>query len=131
MTRTEYEQFATEIQAGGFYTNGLRPVGCELFSTVVCSVKLGRVLSGNSFWVTRFGGNWYLGTWGVQHYRVPDDRNVVDVCVAWLRRKSDETSSDFDDALKVEFELIPLSIQEFEAVWTAAGLCSDDDTDEA
>ncbi|HUQ69461.1 MAG TPA: hypothetical protein VM165_08065 [Planctomycetaceae bacterium] len=120
MTKAEYEQFAKEIQIGGFYTNGLRPVGMELFSTVVCS-KGPHPLGGNSFWVTRFGGHWYLGTWGVRHYQVPDDRSVVEICLAWLRRQPEGTSADFDEALKAEFHLVEFSYGEFLGLCSAAG----------
>ncbi len=127
MTKAENEQFALEIQAGGFYTNGLCPVGSDLFSTIVCAKKLsgGQGYSGNSFWVTRFGGHWYLGTWGVRHYLVPEHRSVVEICLAWLRRQPDGTTTDFDQALKTEFDLVPLSIEEFEGRWSALDLSSE------
>jgi hypothetical protein len=126
MTKAEYNQFAREIRAGGHYTNGLRPVGQGLFSTVVCS-KGPYPLSGNSFWVTRFGGCWYLGTWGVRHYQVPDDESVVEVCLAWLHRQPDGTSPDFDANLKAEFGLIERSVDEFHQACVIAGWSSTDD----
>lgn len=126
MTKAEYEQFALEMQAGGFYTNGLRPVGLGLFSTIVCARKLSgsQGYSGNSFWVTRFGGHWYLGTWGVRHYLVPEHRSVVETCLACLRRNPDGTTADFDQALKADFDLVQLSIEEFERCWSAVDLSS-------
>lgn len=129
MTKAEYEQFAARIQAGGFYTNGLRPVGPELFSTVICSKKLdeGEGFSGNSFWATRFNKHWYLGTWGIRHYQVPDDKDVVEVCLTWLRRKPEGATSDFDEDLKSVFNLMPVFYEEFRELWSAAGLLSEGD----
>lgn len=129
MTKDEYEQFATRIQAGGFYTNGLRPVGPELFSTVICSKKAdeGDGFSGNSFWATRFNKHWYLGTWGARYYQVPDDEDVVDICLTWLGRKPEGTAADFDERLKSVFNLMAVSGEEFQKRWLAAGLFSEDD----
>jgi hypothetical protein len=71
-------------------------------------------LTGNSFWVSRLGGGWYLGAWGGRIYRLTDEGRLAELCIAWLSRAPDGTRFDFDDRLKLEFGLVPVSEETFE-----------------
>jgi hypothetical protein len=88
-----YEPFAADIRAGGFFTNGLmHEDGWD--RTIVCSSGSNAVFGGNSFWVTKLADGWYLGTWGVQLYRLPDDRRIVELCLNWCTRFPEGPYSD-------------------------------------
>jgi len=39
---------------------------------------------GNSFWLSRKDGTWYLSTWLPAGYRVPADQDVVALCSACM-----------------------------------------------
>jgi hypothetical protein len=39
---------------------------------------------GNSFWLSRKQGSWYLSTWLPAGYRVPPDRDLVGLCAACM-----------------------------------------------
>ncbi len=39
---------------------------------------------GNSFWIGRFGGEWFVVTWMPAAYRVPAEVSVVDVATAFV-----------------------------------------------
>jgi hypothetical protein len=111
-----YPDFAEAIRAAGFFTNGIESCG-TWERTTVCSIKLAgeRGYSGNSFWVTRLGDHWYLGTWGVWLYRLPTGGNIVQLCIDWLTRVPRPTMADFDDQLKAEYALVPLTEAEFDS----------------
>ncbi len=110
-----YDELDRAVRAAGFFTNGLENRG-DWLRTTVGSKRLsgGRGYSGNSFWVTRLRSGWYLGTWGGHLYHLPDAARLADLCVTWLRRAPDGTRSDFDQPLKVEFGLVPVSDLDFE-----------------
>jgi len=39
---------------------------------------------GNSFWVSHKQGVWYLGTWLPVCYKLPTDKDIVDLCAACM-----------------------------------------------
>ncbi len=39
---------------------------------------------GNSFWIVRLGGAWYVVTWAPVAYRVPEATSVVEVAAAFV-----------------------------------------------
>ncbi len=43
---------------------------------------------GNSFWLCRKQGTWYLSTWLPAGYRVPLDQDLVSLCAACMGRSS-------------------------------------------
>jgi hypothetical protein len=36
--------------------------------------------AGNSFWISKLSGDWYICTWGCYYYQIPAECSVVDVC---------------------------------------------------
>jgi hypothetical protein len=43
---------------------------------------------GNSFWLSRKAGAWYLSTWLPVGYRVPPDQDLVALCSACMGGRS-------------------------------------------
>lgn len=104
----DYYALAQAVTAAGFFTNGVEDHG-TWHRTCVCSKKRADGgLTGNSFWVSRDEGTWYMGTWGGNMYRIPDDTRLAELCISWLSRAPDGTRCDFDDQLKLEFGLVPV-----------------------
>ncbi len=110
----DYDALARAVADAGFFTNGVEDHGAW-HRTCVCSKRRpdGR-LNGNSFWVSRRPGGWYLGTWGPCLYRLADESRLAELCIRWLSHAPDSVRYDFDDWLKSEFGLVPVSDKEFE-----------------
>lgn len=110
-----YETLAREIADAGFLTNGVEDYG-TWDRTCVCSKRrTDGGLTGNSFWVSRRPGGWYLGVWGGSIYRMPDEGRLAELCIAWLSREPNRARADFDDRLKLEFGLVMVSRETFDA----------------
>src|SRR5437879_5433740 len=77
-----YQSLTKAVSDAGFFTSG------DFESKVVCASKLRPEggYTGNSFWVAQRSIGWFLGTWGVHVYRIPEEHRVADLCIAWLRR---------------------------------------------
>jgi len=111
--RDDYDALAQAVTAAGFFTNGVEEQG-TWDRTCVCSKRHpSGFLTGNSFWVSRLAGRWYLGTWGGLLYCLPDETRLAELCVSWLSRVPDDLRSDFDDRLKAEFGLVPVAEDAF------------------
>ena len=109
-----YDALAHAVTAAGFFTNGFEDHG-TWHRTCVCSKQRpDGALTGNSFWVSRLGSGWYLGTWGPHLYRLPDESRLAELCVDWLARVPDGTRTDFDERLKREFGLVPETEETFD-----------------
>ena len=113
----KYQPLDRELRRIGFFTNGVEVMG-DWDRTTVCSKQLpgGVGYTGNSFWVTLLSDGWYVGTWGCLIYRISDASRVASFCVQWLSRHPDEILTDFDDDVKREFGLVPVTHEEFDAV---------------
>lgn len=118
MMEFDFEPLRREIHAAGFFATPSEDMGTWRRIAVSSKKIPGRGYTGNSFWLTNFNGIWYAGTWGTYYYRLPDADRVVDLCVAWFTRHPDRTHSHFDDLLQKEFDLVPVSDDEFERVIT-------------
>jgi hypothetical protein len=97
-----YEHLATAISDAGFYTTG------DFDSRVICASKVRPEggYTGNSFWIAKRAGGWFLGTWGPHVYRIADPARVPELCVTWLRRHPDGTAPDVDSFIRDEFDLV-------------------------
>jgi hypothetical protein len=112
----QYESLAKAIQNAGFFTGGVENKGT--WDRICINSKRrpnGLGCTGNSFWVSRLSSGWYLGTWGGCLYRLPNESRLAELCIRWLTRVPDGTRPDFDEALKRQFDLMPVSEEEFEA----------------
>ena len=114
---SKYESLDAELRRAGFFTNGVEPMG-DWDRTTACSKQLPGAIgySGNSFWVTRLSSGWYVGTWGGLLYRLPDASRVASFCIEWLGRQPETVLTDFDDDIKREFSLVPVTEDEFDDI---------------
>jgi hypothetical protein len=96
-----YPLLAKTVADAGFFTTG------DFESKVICASKTRADggYTGNSFWVAQRQSGWFLGTWGVHVYRIPEPERVPELCVAWLRRHPDGTAADIDSHIREEFHL--------------------------
>jgi len=99
-----YQSLTKAVSDAGFFTSG------DFESKVVCASKLRPEggYTGNSFWVAQRSIGWFLGTWGVHVYRIPEEHRVADLCIAWLRRNPDGTPYDVDTHIRDEFHLVEI-----------------------
>jgi hypothetical protein len=113
--KRKYEALDAEIRRAGFFTNGIEPKG-SWDRTTVCAHRLpgGAGFSGNSFWLTLLPCGYIVGTWGGLIYRVPDSERMASLCATWLTRYPDVVRTDFDEDIKQEFCMIPVSHDEFD-----------------
>ncbi len=104
-----YELLAKAVSAAGFFTTG------DFSTQVICASKIRPEggYCGNSFWIAQKGNDWFLGTWGVHIYRIPDPERVPELCTAWLRRHPSGTAADVDDWLREEFKLREIDPDDF------------------
>lgn len=123
MENAIYDDLSAAMTAAGFFTTGLEDHG-SWHRTCIASKRCPGGLTGNSFWVSRLPSGWYLGTWGSCLYRLPDERRLAELCVNWLSRVPNSTRPDFDEQLKKEFGLIPVSEEVFDR---EAGIAAKDD----
>ena len=72
--------------------------------------------TGNSFWLTRLSGGWYVGTWGGMLYRIPDENSVAELCIEWLSQEGHRAKADFDVEFKSRFGLVETPDEEFDAM---------------
>src|SRR5688572_16051502 len=99
-----YSLVAKAVEDAGFFATG------DYQNSLICASKTRPEggYTGNSFWVAQTRNGWYLGTWGVHVYRIPDPERVPELCIAWLRRHPNGTASDVDSHIREEFGLIEI-----------------------
>jgi hypothetical protein len=102
---TDYDALTRAIREAGFFWSGIEDRGTWHRITVCSERRPDGRLGGNSFWVSRIDGQWYLGTWRPSLYRLPDEERVAELCITWLSRAPAPTRFDFDMRLKAEFHL--------------------------
>jgi hypothetical protein len=105
----DYDALAQDVTEAGFFTNGVEDHG-DWHRTCCCAKRRpDGALAGPSFWVSLRPSGWYLGTWGGSIYFLPDEDRLAELCISWLSRATRDTQFDFDDPLKIEFRLVPVS----------------------
>src|SRR5687767_9308375 len=80
MNHESYTSLTSAVNAIGMTAQQMRP------NQLVVSAQRGPVWPnrGNSFWLSLQSGTWYLSTWAPVCYRIPGDRDVVEVCAACM-----------------------------------------------
>lgn len=117
MTKIDaYDELARVLSDAGFYTNGVEARD-GWHRTTVCSKRDSRsgALCGNSFWVSRMLDGWYVGTWGGDVYRLPNECRISEFCIEWLSSCPDGTSAHFDEWVISQFCLIQVATDEPES----------------
>lgn len=106
-----------------FLINGLRSRGVATYfqgpEQLVVSRQRGLVLpfSGNSFWVSFHDGPWYLCTWAPTCYRLPTEKNLVDLCVEFVDY-GQSAQAEVPTQLIERFGMTELSGDEFERLYS-------------
>jgi hypothetical protein len=114
MNSDVYDDLASAVTAAGFFTTGFEDHG-TWHRTCIGSKRLPNGdITGNSFWVSRLPNGWCLGTWGPHLYRLPDESRIAELCIGWLSRVPNGTRPDFDEVVKREFGLVPVTNEEFD-----------------
>lgn len=67
----------------------------------------------NSFWVTKRGEDWFIGTWLPAVYKVADEKRLCDICEAAFKSASSAIYSIEPD-LAAKLNLSPLTDSEVE-----------------
>ena len=104
---------------------GLRDRGISAYrqdpGQLVLSRQRGQVWpdAGNSFWVCRLAGDWYLCTWAPYYYRVPSSASVLDVAEAFVDI-GESAQERVPTELVTRFGLIETGDDEFDRLWKAA-----------
>jgi hypothetical protein len=70
---------------------------------------------GNSFWLSRKHGTWYLSTWSPAGYQVPPDQDLLALCSACMGGTS--TMSRVPPEIIARFELQELDQNEYERLF--------------
>jgi len=75
-----YEQLASALATIGLTGQMMRP------DQLVVSTQEGPVWPnrGNSFWMSRVDGVWYMSTWGPICYRIPLNDQLISLCSACM-----------------------------------------------
>jgi hypothetical protein len=78
MSHESYASLSSALNAIGLTGQQIHP------DQLVVSAQRGPVWPnrGNSFWLSLQSGTWYLSTWSPVCYRIPEDQDVVAVCLA-------------------------------------------------
>jgi hypothetical protein len=101
---------------------GLRERGLSVFRQrhrqLVVSRQHGPALpyAGNSFWLCRLGGDWYVCTWSPRYYRVPATSSVIDVAEAFVDVGS-SAQTRVPPELSTRFGLVETDDDDFERLW--------------
>src|SRR5262249_30276885 len=106
-----YEQVAKAVADAGYFTTG------DFEDKVICASKIrpDGGYTGNSFWIAQRAGGWFLGTWGLHLYRIPEAERVAELCVSWLRRQPNVTAWDVDSHIREEFKLVEIDADDLPA----------------
>ena len=108
----DYSDLKSAVEAAGFFTT-FQPIR-ESGDRIVCASTGGYgVLGGNSFWVAKRTGEWFIGTWSSIIYRVSNPGRLAELCIWLLRRQPTSDYSYFDELVMAEFGLVEISEEEF------------------
>ena len=61
------------------------------------------------FWVAKRGAKWFIAGWAPAIYRVPDRDALTELCLRLLRGEGSRAYGDFDEAIRRDFALEPVS----------------------
>jgi len=106
---SEYDSLRAAVEAAGFFPDfhskdDRMSVASEIFENG---------LTGVSFWIARRKTGWFLSTWGVRFYRLPENARVEAAVVEALRIHRG-TPYEFKPELKSKYGLLEVTEEEFE-----------------
>ncbi len=110
-----YDKIAEDIREAGFFTTSVEDMG-KWSRITICGKRRDPLpgFTGNSFWVSFMGSDWYLGTWGGTIYRTPNESDVISFSIAWLTHQPDITAADFDLDFSKRYNLVVVEDEDFD-----------------
>jgi hypothetical protein len=114
----DYAHLQHAVESAGFFTTFM-PIE-EVGDRMVCASHKypegheRRGLYGNSFWIAKRGADWFVAGWAPSIYRVPDTGRLAELCLRLLRRERGGAYGDFDEQVRRDFTLVPVSDEEFD-----------------
>lgn len=113
---SRYENFIDSVRKAGFFTTSVEDM-TNWDRIAVCSKRLpDSGYTGNSFWVSELGAEWYVGTWGGAVYRVHGEDALIAFGIEWLTLEPDTTASDVASELRKTYMLEPVNESEFRSL---------------
>ena len=74
---------------------------------------------GNSFWICRIGGEWYVSTRFMHVCRVPAEQSIIEVCEAFVDVGT-QAQYRMPDELIARLSLVEIDNDEFDRLWDPA-----------
>lgn len=114
----EYAELQHAVESAGFFTT-FQPIK-EPGDRIACASHRypegheRRGLYGNSFWIAKRGFDWFVAGWAPAIYRLPASNRVEELCLCLLRRERGGAYGDFDEKIRQDFALVPVSDEEFD-----------------
>ncbi len=113
----DYSSLKEAVESAGFFTT-FQPIRAP-GDRIVCashSYTTGPragALGGNSFWVAKRRGEWFIATWAPVIYRVSDPDRLTSLSLRLLQRQPAKAYSEFDQQFCTEFGLVAIPEEEF------------------
>jgi hypothetical protein len=108
-----YDKLVDSISSAGFYTTRVENMG-SWDRITICSQRLpGPCYTGNSFWVSKLGVEWFVGTWGGSIYRVKSETVLIHFVVEWLTLEPTMTAFDISIDVQDKYGLEPVKDSAF------------------
>ena len=114
----EYAEVRQKLELAGCFATSIQPMDGWHRISVASKRRPGGGLTGNSFWISHLGHDWYAGAWGGSIYQVRG--NVSEFCIDWLLNNPEGTRADFDMAIKAKHDLHLLADGAFARVIAAS-----------
>lgn len=106
----DYAELRKPVEGAGFFTT-VQPIGEDGDRIVCASRRTGRGLGGNSFWVAKWEGDWFIATWAPRYYRLARPERFAELCVRLLSREPETAYGFFDESIQREFELMEVDVE--------------------
>jgi hypothetical protein len=111
-----YITLAKALERAGLTAQRTRP------DQLIVSAQEGPVWPnrGNSFWLSQIEGTWYLSTWLPVCYRVPQNQDIVGICLACMAAGTSATYR-VPPEISARFELQEIDERQYERLFPTEG----------
>jgi hypothetical protein len=109
---SDYADLRSAIEAAGFHST-LQPILVVGDRIVLASERAPDGLHGNSFWVARRLGDWFVATWAPKIYRLGNVHRLVELCLHLLHRRPAGAYAAIEPDVVAEFNLTEVADDEF------------------
>jgi hypothetical protein len=112
-----YKNFVDAVSNAGFFTTSVESMQ-NWDRVTVCSKRLpGPRYTGNSFWVSRRGDNWFVGTWGGSIYQVASEDVLIEFTTEWLTVEPNVTAADIAPEIREKYSLASVSDRKIQSLF--------------